>query len=95
MWDVHLHSFFSADSEPDPEEQIQKAISLGPDGICFTDHCDFDYPENSDGTPLKNWVLDIPPYLKKIRELKYRYIGELEVCCGIELGLQPHLTERF
>ena len=95
MWDVHLHSSFSADSETPPEDQIRRAISLGLDGICFTDHCDYDYPENPDGTPLKNWVLDIPPYLKEITRLKYEYIGQIEICCGIELGLQPHLAEQL
>lgn len=95
MWDVHLHSSFSADSETPPEEQIRRAIELGLDGICFTDHCDYDYPENPDGTPSKNWVLDIPPYLKEIQRLKYEYIGEIEICCGIELGLQPHLAEQL
>lgn len=95
MWDMHLHSTFSADAKAAPEEQIHQAVSLGLDGICFTDHCDFDYPDNPDGTPMKNWVLDIPPYLEKIRECKYQYIGEIEICCGIELGLQPHLAGRL
>ncbi len=92
MWDMHLHSTFSADAKATPEEQIRQAIAFGLDGMCFTDHCDYDYPDNPDGTPAKNWVLDIPPYLEKIRECKYQYIGEVEICCGIELGLQPHLA---
>lgn len=95
MWDMHLHSTFSADATATPEEQIARAIALGLDGICFTDHCDYDYPPNPDGTPLLNWVLDIPSYLEKIRECKYQYIGEIEICCGIELGLQPHLAGRL
>lgn len=95
MWDTHLHSSFSADSDTPPEAQIARAIELGLDGICFTDHCDYDYPENPDGSPNLNWELDIPPYLKRIQELKYEYIGELEICCGVELGLQPHLSERL
>lgn len=95
MWDTHLHSSFSADSTAEPRAQIERAIELGLDGICFTDHCDYDYPENPDGSPLKNWELDVPPYLKAIRELKYEYLDRIEVCCGIELGLQPHLADRL
>ena len=95
MWDMHLHSTFSVDGKAAPKEQIRQAISLGLDGICFTDHCDYDYPPNPDGTPSKNWELDIPPYLKKITECKYEFIGEIEICCGVELGLQPHLADRL
>ncbi|MBN1375205.1 MAG: PHP domain-containing protein [Dehalococcoidia bacterium] len=37
--DLHLHtSKLSPDSTLDPEEAIQTAISLGLDGICFTEH---------------------------------------------------------
>ncbi|MBQ6442638.1 MAG: histidinol-phosphatase HisJ family protein [Lachnospiraceae bacterium] len=95
MWDMHLHSTFSSDGKATPEEQIRRAIDLGLDGICFTDHCDYDYPENPDGTPSLNWELEIPSYREKILACKYEYIGELEVCCGIELGLQPHLADRL
>ena len=95
MWDMHLHSTFSVDGEASPEEQIVQAIALGLDGICFTDHCDYDYPDNPDGTPHLNWELDIPPYRKKIATCKYEYIGEIEICCGVELGLQPHLADRL
>ena len=42
--DYHMHTFFSTDSEGNPEEYIKKAIELGLDEICFTDHYDVDYP---------------------------------------------------
>lgn len=95
MWDCHLHSTFSPDSDASPESQIQRAIELGLDGICFTDHCDYDYPDNPDGSPLPNWELEIPSYLEKITALKYEVIDSLDVCRGVELGLQPHLADRL
>lgn len=95
MWDMHLHSTFSADAKAAPEEQIQRAIALGLDGICFTEHLDYDYPDNPDGTPHLNWEVDLPRYREAILALKYQYMDRLEICWGIELGLQPHLAERL
>lgn len=39
--DYHLHCEFSDDSNEKPENHIQKAIELGFDEICFTDHVDY------------------------------------------------------
>ena len=43
--DVHMHSFFSHDSETHPEEMIKGAIQKNLQMICFTDHYDKDYME--------------------------------------------------
>ncbi len=45
LWDTHMHSQFSGDSEAPQEEMISSAIEKGLAGICFTDHLDIDYPE--------------------------------------------------
>lgn len=39
--DYHLHCEFSDDSVEPMENQIQRAIDLGLDEICFTDHVDY------------------------------------------------------
>jgi histidinol-phosphatase (PHP family) len=39
--DYHLHSEFSDDSKELMERQVEKAIKLGLDEICFTDHVDY------------------------------------------------------
>lgn len=39
--DYHLHSEFSDDSKELMESQIEKAIELGLDEMCFTDHVDY------------------------------------------------------
>ena len=44
LWDTHMHSQFSGDSEAPQEEMISSAIEKGLAGICFTDHLDIDYP---------------------------------------------------
>ena len=39
--DYHLHCEFSDDSRERMENQIQRAIELKLDEICFTDHVDY------------------------------------------------------
>jgi len=36
--DLHVHSKYSGDTDSEPEESIIRAISLGLDGIAFTEH---------------------------------------------------------
>lgn len=43
--DLHNHSFYSEDSCADPEESIERAISLGLNGIAFTEHNSFEASE--------------------------------------------------
>ena len=38
--DYHTHCSCSADSETPPEAQIQSALAMGLDELCFTDHAD-------------------------------------------------------
>ena len=42
--DSHIHTMFSSDSEENPVNVVNNAISLGFKHICFTDHYDFDAP---------------------------------------------------
>jgi histidinol-phosphatase (PHP family) len=39
--DYHLHTEFSDDSKEPMEKQVEQAIKLGFDEICFTDHVDY------------------------------------------------------
>ena len=85
--DQHLHTSFSGDSETPPEEQAEKAIALGMERICFTDHHDHDVVSDID------FELDIPRYMAAISELKKKYSGRLDIRSGIELGLQSHIAD--
>lgn len=92
LWDCHMHSSFSADSETPMENMVQEAITHGLSGICFTEHLDPDYPEIPD--PI-DFSLDIPSYQARLLSLKETYRSQLDIRFGIELGLQPHLGEHF
>ena len=87
LWDTHMHSQFSGDSQTPMETMIQAALHAGLGGICFTDHLDIDYPEEPD-----LFLLDLPNYAASVQALQEQYQGNLPVRFGIELGLQPQLA---
>ena len=89
LYDTHMHTHFSGDSEANPFDIAQKACDLGLAGICFTDHYDIDYKE----TPGM-FDLDIPAYKKEIALVKEQFSDRLDIGWGIELGLQPYLAEK-
>lgn len=89
LCDMHMHCHFSGDSEASPTAMAQRAIDIGLQGICFTDHLDIDYKE----TPGL-FDLDIPSYQREILSVKDTFADKLDIGWGIELGLQPYLSER-
>ena len=89
LYDMHMHTHFSGDSQADSLAMAKKAQEIGLAGICFTDHLDIDYKE----TPGL-FDLDIPSYKKEILPLKEQFEGKLDIGWGIELGLQPYLTKE-
>lgn len=88
LWDVHMHSQFSGDSNTPQEDMILTAMKLGLGGICFTDHLDIDYQEDP-----SLFLLDLPNYTSSVLALQEKYASKFPVRFGIELGLQPHLTD--
>ena len=90
MFDSHVHSSFSPDSQALMKETIDKSIEKGLKSVCFTDHYDLDYDgKNNDLT------FNIEEYFRTIASLKDSYQGLIDVRTGIELGLQPHLSHRY
>ena len=92
MWDVHMHCRFSGDSDADPEDMIRSAIEKGLDGICFTDHNDYDYPQVPDEE--SEYLIDPDEYIPYINGLRARYEGQIRIRCGIEIGMQPHVAKK-
>lgn len=90
--DFHVHTEFSNDCSVKVEKQIESAINLGLEYICFTDHCDMDYP-----SPEKEseYMLDTKCYIEKINSLKEKYKSKIKVLCGVEIGLMPYLKDRI
>lgn len=97
LWDQHMHCNFSGDSDALPEDMIKAGIAHGLSGICFTDHLDYDYPEEPN-----IFLLDFDNYFKVLSDLREKYADKISVNIGIELGLQPQaagqnlaVTEKY
>jgi histidinol-phosphatase (PHP family) len=70
---------------------IQKAISLGLDTICFTDHMDYDFPVHNGLT----FEFNPEEYFIELNFMASKYKDSIKILKGIELGLMPHLSERI
>lgn len=93
--DYHLHSSFSGDSDTPMEEMILKGIELGLTRMCFTEHHDIDYPiTDPDSTPEGKFELNPDSYLYDFLKLREKYAGQITLCFGVELGMQPHLSKE-
>ena len=90
MFDFHMHSNFSADSDTPMEEMVEAAIEKGLKKICFTEHIDYEYPD-----PTITFDLDLPNYDKKIKEMQDTYKDKIIIKKGVEIGVQPYLLERY
>lgn len=89
--DYHVHSDFSSDSTTPMESQIEQAIALGLERICFTDHMDYDFPQ---GYPL-TFEFNPDEYHAKLDHMKEQYKDKIKILKGVELGLRPYLAERY
>lgn len=92
LWDCHMHSSFSADSDTPMEDMIHGAAALGLSGICFTEHMDPDYPPTPDDL---DFTFDVSACRERVFRLREQWAGRLEVGFGIEFGLQPHLKDAL
>ena len=64
LWDTHMHTHFSGDSDADPRQMIAAAEGAGLAGLCFTDHLDYDYPDDKD-----LFLLDFDSYIKEAHSI--------------------------
>lgn len=88
IWDQHMHTHFSGDSQAAPEAMLNAAAEKNLPGVCFTDHFDYDYPKEPD-----LFMLDFSRSLRETERLREIFRGRLSVCWGVELGLQPHIAD--
>lgn len=85
--DYHMHTNFSDDSTYEMEDEIKRAIELGLDEICFTEHVDHGVK-----TDLN---CNYSEYLKEFKRCKEIYKDKITLKFGIEFGIQSHTIEEF
>lgn len=78
--DYHIHTRFSADSQENERECVKKAIEMGLDEICFTDHQDINYPNTS-------FDLNVDDYFKAMKQLQEEFKDQINIKIGVEIGL--------
>lgn len=91
MFDYHMHSSLSFDSESSALKMAQKAANSGLKEICFTDH--FDYFFNPNDKPN---IFTKDEYRKVYNNLS---VDGIKIKKGVEFGLTPwnatHLKEML
>ncbi len=95
LYDLHLHSRFSSDSEADPAAEIEAAIKAGLSGMCFTEHNDFDY-DNPESPNL--FKLDFDNYTKNLFSIRDDFSlrsDAPEIYIGLEQGLTLPAGDRI
>ena len=109
--DYHVHSEFSDDSREYMEAQIERAIELGLEEICFTDHVDYgikkDWEEGnivwrgadlmSDDRMVRNPLANVnyPEYFGKLLRMQETYRDRITVRRGLEFGIQSITVPQF
>lgn len=74
------------------ESQIEKAIELGLDEMCFTDHVDYGIKRDWDD-PLAN--VDYPRYFAKLALMRAAYGDKIKICSGLEFGIQSITVDDY
>ena len=90
--DFHVHSAFSDDSDASLTSIIEKALSLGIQKICITDHYDIDFPINEENTLA--FDLDTTAYIAAVTALKEEYKDRIDIRLGVEMGLMSHIKDK-
>ena len=107
----HIHSEFSDDSKELMETQIERAIELGLDEICFTDHVDYGIKKDWDEGNIE-WIVtnekgfdpnsrnplanvNYPEYFSKLSRMQETYKGKIRIKKGLEFGIQSSTVSKF
>lgn len=89
MYDSHLHSCISFDSNLKHDDICNFYIANNFKGICFTEHNDYRIGANKD----YDLTFDRSQYLQEFARVKEKFADKLELRRGVEVGLQKHNVE--
>ncbi len=85
--DYHMHTSFSDDSNYPMKDCIERAISLGFDEICFTEHIDHGCHTS--------YCCNCEEYYKAYEMYKKQFEKDITLKFGIEFGAQAHHKKYF
>lgn len=92
LWDTHLHTDFSTDSDTPLAAQLARSEQLGLAGICVTDHMDYEFPATELEHPQEKapFCFDWHGYWEAVQKAASQ--RSLTVYTGVECGLQTSET---
>lgn len=85
--DLHVHTEYSFDSVASMERYALRAVELGLDAVCFTDHIDINAHRNTFAS------FPFEARLKEFERVKKQFEGKVKLLQGYEMG-EPHLHPR-
>lgn len=89
LYDQHLHTWFSTDSDADPADQVRRAVDLGLAGLTLTDH----YDSHPSEWPLCRYNYE--GLSQSVAHLRDQYNGRVFIGLGIEICYQPEQMGRI
>lgn len=92
-YDYHVHTHLSDDAQTPMETMVQKALALGLNELCFTDH--IDYGVKTDDGPPERRNCDCWLYFQELADIRRRFGDKITVKAGMEFGIQPHTIPQF
>lgn len=92
--DYHIHTNHSIDSMANMEDYCVRAIELGIQEICFTDHVDYDVFGTKEGIPQPQ-TISYKDFFNDVNHLKTKYRDNLNIKIGVEFGVQLHTIPQY
>ncbi|WP_372714565.1 histidinol-phosphatase HisJ family protein [Ilyobacter sp.] len=108
--DYHVHSSYSDDSTYPMEDIIKRAIDLGMNEICFTEHVDYGvkvdinsnpskmrsyYPKTKSEIEMMKNNCNYSEYILEYNRCKRLYKDKINIKLGIEFGMQVNTIDCF
>lgn len=87
LCDYHLHSSFSDDSDTPMEDMVRRALALGLDELCFTEHVDYGVKDD------RNCPYEA--YFRELSRMRRLYGARITIRAGIEFGLQVETAAQY
>lgn len=85
--DYHEHTSFSYDCGLPMETAVKRAIAIGVEDLCFTEHIDI-------GT-TNTFLCDCQAYFREFSRLKALYGDKIKLKVGMEFGMQSHTIPQY
>lgn len=92
LFDNHIHSLLSADSDMPIRDIVDAAVAKGLSGVALTDHYDFEIPEG-----VKSFTFDPKEQSVEIEKclmgLPVETASTFKILKGVEIGMQPQCID--